>query len=307
VKACQIVATLAVFSGSMRVAQAAAAPVEVGVEGCEVALASELRRLISVELAAARDSGAHITPGDLSIVCGVSDAEIVVFDVGAQRLTQRRVDLSQVEPPARARVIAITAAELLRAAPPTTPERSPRAVEPVRRAIPSRATSYAIGLGPSLLSFATGTGPFFGGALLSRVDLVPSAALEASASVSGAEHRLTGGRAQLLLGHASAGAAWRAMRQWPDLSLFAGLRLGWVRGRGQPDDPDITLARTVSLPWAGPVLGIDVRWWPSILGAGIRAEAGYTVVSAYGRVDRARQVELQGAFVSVTALLALGT
>jgi hypothetical protein len=269
---------------------------------CSPELSAELERLISVELTGAELDGASNL--SLGIDCRRNSTRIVVFE-GALPRAERSIASSAIEEPARARVLAIAAAELLRASVQrflAVSHAQPAPSEPVRRA----QRSLAIAAGATLQSFVTGAGPFLGGALLSRVQMSGPWQLEASAALSSASERLSRGRAELLLGSAFLGPALQVRKRGPESSAFLGVRIGWLRARGEADVSELTMSRTITLPWAALAGGADLRVWSAVPGVGVRIEGGYTLVNAFGRVDDARELELKSAFVTLAAFFAFG-
>ncbi len=285
------------------------------VRDCPTLDQAELSRLLALELV---DSASLVLTDppvgatQLSLECRSDDEALLQID---DRLTHKQVSrnvaLAQVAGNARARVLSIAMAELLRASRLELTARPPQVVQPVARLVVAPATvengrRFSVAIGPSAQAFARGADVFWGATLLADVELAARLPVEVGASLLRDSARVRGGRAELLLGTLQAGAGWVLLRRPFVGSVRGAARLGWLRGRGIPDDSTRTQARQLGLPWGSANLCFDGRLALKPAFVGVRLEAGYTLANAIGRVDTSNELELSGLLASASLLFGLG-
>lgn len=291
---------------SLAVSAAAATVPRVSVEGCPDSLSKGLERFVAIELEPLTGDASEI---DVQVGCGV-DTAVLLVSVDGQAQT-RSMDLRSIAPSVRARVVALTVAELVRelgALPPPPPAASaPEPVEADHRAPapPARDTS----VGELEAFFQAGQFDLYGGVLLGgglrfayngarpwRLSLDFGASSSESSSELGSARLILAGLGARVGYELPLGELW--------LELGAGGRAGVARisGSAAHDEGEVEAA-SVAGAWSAPFVfvGLDAPFsngWR----LGIDAEVGYVTLPVRGRVQGGDDVEVDELWTS----LALG-
>jgi hypothetical protein len=285
------------------VASAATLP-RVSVEGCPPSLSRGLEGFVAIELEPLSEGTSEI---DVQVGCG-ADTVVLLVSVDGQAQT-RSMDLRTIAPSVRARVVALTVAELvreLRALPP--PQPAPPSPAPVDRPTPAAPQRRTVG---ELEAFFQSTqfdldgGVLIGGGLrFAYTGLKPwRLALDFGASTYRRVSEL--GSARLILAGLGArvGRALPVGELW--LELGAGGRAGVARISGSAAN-DQASAASVAGAWSAPFvfLGLDAPVGGSWR-LGLDAELGYVLSPVRGRVEGGEDVEVDELWTSLGLGLAV--
>ena len=286
---------------------AAAAP-RLDVAGCPPSLSRGLERFVAIELEPLIDDSDEI---DVQVDCA-EDTVVVLVSVDG-RTQSRSMDLRTIAPSVRGRVVALTAAELVREigalpppAPPPEPTSPPAPVDRAPPAPPPRRTSVGeleaffqaaqfdlngdLVLGGGLRFAYTGFGPWrlaldFGASTFERASELGSARLVLAGLGARVGHSLPLGELGLELG--------------------AGGRVGVARISATSDDADAT-AGSVSGPWGAPLLFAGLA--APLGGAwrlGLDAEFGYVVLPVRGMIQDGEDIEVDELWTALSLGLAV--
>jgi len=188
---------------------------------------------------------------------------------------QRTLALEKVSPSARARLVALAAAELVAALERRPPARAGPAARPRRWALAGVVTLGAVG---------DGYGLAYGGAV--AVDHLPWRYLGWRVEL-GLQHSASPvalGRAEAWLASAVAVLTVNRSVRWGRLTAGLGGRLGLCHLTGHADDPSTVDAGTVTGAWGGPHALLEARLdlGRTLLSLGV--EATYISLPVAGRV-----------------------
>jgi hypothetical protein len=223
-----------------------------------------IRELISLELAprVVRLGGEALEDRQTTgvvLTCEADRAQIVVRDP-ARPNQALELDLSTIAAPARARLIALSLAELLATADMEPAANVPEIPEPAPPRPRPRDSSMWLAAGivregePRLLAPSLQTG------LVLNVAGLPLAAVMALDAQRGARD-VPAGRVTLWTVSGSAGPATQLHAGPLELGLGAGVRLGYARMIGDADETQAAVSgHTVSGLWWGPTLGASASW-----------------------------------------------
>jgi len=250
--------------------RARAQPVALDMSGCEEPAPSEVRALLGVELHEQLLGEDDLVPGDAQTVevrCTQAEAELSVRETASHRV----VALASVPAGLRARVLALSIAELARpqpiAAPPpppaevvTEPEEPEPDVEAEAEAPDDRFTrpaSYALwaaaeGQATPLLGL--------GGSVLLRVKVQELLAWSSAASIGQARADIDRGKLRVLSVSLRTGLALLLESSRASLHVGAGMRGGWLQLTGEPSDAADTAAAHFDTWFVGPALFGGVSW-----------------------------------------------
>jgi hypothetical protein len=307
-------AVVGVVAFSARGFASDAPTVHVELEGCQELPAREVQRVVQAELGAHADVDAAAVSAYIRIRCETSGLELQVRDALSRKVLTRRIDLSALDPPARARLLAIAAAELviaswaelelsstLRVAPegrPPHPDvaraarlivRRHRAEARERETSRSRRdedpTVTRMLVAASMRRFLQLDGAIWGGGIRFAQDLPNHLSWMADGLFETGEVGQALGTFRTTT--ATVGGAVLLHQRWSQsvLRLGAGLRLGVVRTAGL--DGEASRA-TSFVPWGWPAAVTSLSVWPSdSLVLELHGEASYAKlpVSAGARGD----------------------
>jgi hypothetical protein len=290
--------------------------VALAMDPCVTAPATEVRRILGIDLGALLDDAAG-PPSDVTraaIGCQAALVELRVDDPITGKSLTRAIDLSSTPPPARARLLALAVSELITASWTELETNAQPAVPPQGAVASPAARLSALGavekhrpppaLRPlrvvALASgqfFFTQAGALWGGGLRVGQDRGRGLAWAVDAL---AHH----GSAQTALGDVvadtiSVGPMALYQHRWPRVALRigGGARGGAARLEGQPGAPGVHGAAVWS-GWLGPLAAASLTVAPaSRLALELGLEGGYVVVPFGGRVDGVRQVAIDGAWI----------
>jgi hypothetical protein len=278
----------------------------------------EVQRIVAIELRAlmtGRDSGTEpITR--VNVDCYNPLVEIRVEDPVTRKSLVRRIDLSTTERSIRARLLALAIAELVSSSwtelvsnpepsvVPAGPSASDRerlaAKQVVRVRDEARHRPVTFGAGAQSRWFLRGAGPLFGG----QVEVLPGLPVGVLTIDATIVHGVvTASLGDVSITTASGGVGWRAHyidSLWL-LEAGAAARLGAIWLSGTPRAPDQVRSNGGKSVTAGPVFVVRAGILPSertVLTLG--AELGYDAIGAAARVDGAREVRFDGAWIGVT-------
>jgi hypothetical protein len=279
----------------------AAAEPRVTVEGCPESLSRGLERFVGIELEPLSDGTREI---DVQVGCG-TDTVVLLISVDGQSQT-RSMDLRAMAPSVRARMVALTAAEVVRelqALPPLPPrkESEPIAVDDGSRAPRKRDDSVGEleGFFQAAQFDLYGNVLLGGGLRFAYTDARPwRFALDFGAST----YRYTSELGSVRLILASFGA--RIGHVVPlgslALELGAGGRVGVARISGTPAAEEQVASGSVAGVWSAPFGFLGVA--APISGdwrVGADLEIGYVTSPVRGRVDEGDDVEVDELYTSL--------
>jgi hypothetical protein len=285
---------------------------------CALASPIEVRRILNIELRGALVETAATT--EVSVACGDgATAQIAAHDPESGRTLERSVALATAAPLARARLLALSIAELALTlerereatpppkpaspppAAPKPPEISPPTAHTPLTKEPRRLQLSAVGAGHG---FFAGSGFLAGGGLRIAQDLTRHY-FGWSSDVS-AEH----GAATVTAGIVnvdvlSVEASLFFSRHWRKLGIRigAGARGGAVHLAGTPATSSVR-GSTVWGGWVGPLGRASLVVTPTrrfVIELGL--DGGYVLVPVAGLVDGARKVAIDGGWVGFSVAL----
>ena len=279
--------------------------VEVSVaDACGRVDRAQLARLLNVE--ERRDTSAGVQQARVSVTCEGGVVRLQVERRGEASLPRRRTfAASDVAGEVGARVLALSAIELLNArTPEPEPTREPEP-EPARPPPPRRQPPRAPA--PSVRLMAVGTvrsfgfeHPLAGGGLSVDYLRLSRLGLRLEFDVAVAERGYESGSAHLQLTTLSAQAGYLALHDAWSARLFAGYRFGAARISGEAAPGVIAPVGTVAGASGGPLLsaGLGLRSgsWVAELGA----EAGLVSFPLEGRVQGHDSIGLDGYWLGVS-------
>jgi len=283
--------------------------------------------LLNIELGAEPADAASPPAATLSLGCSGSLVILSVEDAVTSKVVTRLVDLSAVDPSARARLMALTASELVLAswmevrmeprevippaAPPPAPELKARVSEVVEPQIQSTAPPLRLGASAMTSTFLSALAPIFGVAL--HLTQPFSSTWAWNLSLLGGLGQLEGSigeRGQAVsIGVTTAALAWslRYTRSVGPLDLWVGaaalVGLAYLTGE-RPVATNLT-ATPAYAPWAGPALQLAAAYPVServrLL---LQVEGGLLVLGTIARVrsqnsgDQPAVTELRGGWLA---------
>jgi hypothetical protein len=293
--------------------------VELTIRGCTDELATEVRRMIALDLGESSIAAGSEAPrsgerDQLEITCNARAVQVRA-ESAPRPPVDNELDLDAFPKDAVARAMALAAIEALsaaspiflehvqaerarRAAPrsaPSSEQRAPQEDHPKTQPPPRRVW---LGVAPAARRF--GARPQLL-ALGGQVDLTlrPSEALSVGIDIEIAlAHRRSAlGELDARLLSSSLWAGPSLRRDDFSVALVAGARAGVASLSGVATSTNVR-AHTASKPWAGPLLAIrmDQAW--GAFAAGLSLEAGLTLVGAEGLVDQQTQLSIGGAWLS---------
>jgi hypothetical protein len=282
------------------------------IDDCLAGERDEVTRIVGVELAAAQLPGPAV---DVAIRCGAgSSVEIAVSSPDTAAET-RVVDLGSAMPKARARLLALTVAEMVSIhgtpAPPTPPPPTPPPVvappppmdqPPISPPPTSRFQLSAMASAHRF--FSGGDGFLLGGGLRVAEDLRYHLGWIAAAFV---EHGSSGFAIGTVSTDLISGDLGLALHlDWTHLTLrfVAGLRGGWVFFAGTPVSG--ATANSLSGPWLGPLGAVSLAFTPiRRLLFELILDGGYTILPVTGRVAPSDKVAIDGAWIGLQIAVGL--
>jgi hypothetical protein len=307
-------AASAAGDGSAR-AEASRPPVVIEFEECEQPLEAEVRRIVGVELrATVIDAvGAREAATRVVATCRGSEVNLMLADAATAKHLERTLALSEAEPPARARLLALAVAELVvasgheiqdgpepteQALPPRQPPPSAARAAQDASAEQTSAMAEAIGVarsfpGSGLWLLGAGARGFL---TLSRPLMLM---LEATAEW-GQTSRTTGQVGARAIGGAL-GLGWGVRREWAFIMPWAGARAGVARLTGEPSlGATATSGETQSGPWLGPEIGALVTFFPrATVHVTVALSAGAILLGVRGEVVGERDVNVLGPWAAL--------
>ncbi len=273
---------------------------------------AQLARLLNVE--ERRDASAGVQQARVSVTCDGDIVRLQVEQRGEDALPRARVfAAADVAGEVGARVLALSAIELLNARAPDTepapkPEPKPERLPPPRPGPPPPAPA------PSVRLMALGTmrsfgfqAPLTGGGLSVDYLRLSELGLRLEFDVAVANHSYDSGSAHLQVTTLSAQAGYLALHDNWSTHLFAGYRFGSGRISGEAASGVPARVGTVAGASGGPLvsagLGLRFASWVAELGA----EAGLVSFPLEGTVQRHDSIALDrywlGLSLNVGALL----
>lgn len=291
-------------------------PVVVELKQCEQPLATEVRRIVGVELRATVVDAAGAGEAVIRVVatCHGSEVELSLADAVTARHLDRTVALAAAAPAGRARLVALAVAELVVASwqeiesspeptkrdlPPPEPQREARITEGASPEQPrASAMAEAVGVartfpGSDLWLLGAGARGFF---TLSRPFTL---ALELTAEW-GKTSRAPGQVAARALGGALA-LGWGIERKWLFVMPWVGARAGVARLTGEPSpDSTTTVGETQSGSCLGPEIGVSATLFPHAAAHAVVAlSAGTMLLGVRGEVMGDRNVNVLGPWAAL--------
>jgi len=283
-----------------------AAALRVTVESCPPSLSRGLERFVTIELEPLTDEGSET---DVEVSC--SDDNVVLLVSLDGRTQTRSMDLRTIAPSVRGRVVALTAAELVRelgAAPPPEPE--PTAPAVIDRPSPGPAhRPTPVGELEAFFQSAqidTLGDVLVGGGLRFAYSGARPWRLALDFGASTFQRTSPIGTARLIL----AGLGARAGYTVPlggelGLELGGGGRVGVARISGTPADDEASAA-SVAGAWSAPLafVGLEAplaRFWR----LGLDLEVGYVLVPVRGRIEGGDDVNVDGLWTSLSLGIAV--
>lgn len=228
---------------------------------CGSVARDELRELVALELAPRPVQSPREVPADASITraeltCSETRARLFVRDAARQQQHELGLDLAQIDPPARARLIALALAELIATVdmePVSAPERADETAAPEpSAALRLGRSSWWLGAGLSRAGRPRVLAPSLQTGVVARLARLPLALLSDLQLQRGA--RTVGpGRMVVWTTSGSLGLAGMLRAGPAELALGLGMRLGYARLVGEAGAADVSIAaHTVQGLWWGP-------------------------------------------------------
>jgi len=285
-------------------------PVVVDLEHCEEPLAAEVRRIVGVELRATVVDASQVRGAATQVLASCRGAEVglVVKDGATGKRLERAVELAAAAPAARARLVALAAAELVvtsrqeieEAPAPSieaTPPPPPAQVQRVARAKQVSAMAEAIGAvrafpGSALWLLGAGARGFFTISRPFTLTLEVTAAWGKASRTTGqvAGRAISGGL----------GLGWGIERKWAFIMPWVGARAGVASLTGEPGPGSQASGRTQSGPCLGPELGASVTLFPHAPAhVTVTLSAGVMLLGVRGEVTGDRNVDVQGPWAAL--------
>ena len=296
------------------------------VDACVPLDREKFEYLLNIELGAGPADAGSPPAATLSLSCSGSLVILSVEDAVTSKVVTRLVDLSAVDPSARARLMALTASELVLAswmevrmeprevippaAPPAAPELKARVSEVVEPQIKSTAPPLRLGASGTSSAFLSALAPIFGVALHLTQPFSSTWAWNLSL-LGGLGHiqGTIGERGQTVsIGVTTAALAWslRYTRRAGPLDLWVGaaalVGLAYLKGE-RPIATNLT-ATPAYAPWAGPALQLAAAYPVSdTVRLLLQAEAGFLVLGTKAGVRTQSNseepvVELRGGWLA---------
>jgi hypothetical protein len=237
-------------------ARACAQAVALDMSACERPAPDVVRALVGLELRERLLQAGAALPSDAQVVeirCSELEAQLWLRGTEARK----RVALASVPVELRARLLALSVAELARPLALTTPAFPPplaAAYSPPTAASPAPIAAPRYLLWAGMEAHAT---PLFalGGALLLRVKLHALVSWSSAGSLTLASIEIDRGELRVLQVSLRSGLALVLFdSSLASLQLGAGVRGGWLRLRGEPADAERTTAAHFSAFYLGPAL-----------------------------------------------------
>lgn len=303
---------------------AAHPPVALTLDACGDLSEAEVQRIVGVELGAPLVPAAAPSRPTTRITarCGGGAITITVDDAITRKSLHRSLGLEAIPAAARARLIALSIAELLSVSwseldsdptPPIEPEgprssvaeiHAARAVarERARRASPSHFTASAF-LGVELFT-AHPTELWILGA---RLGWSSASSLSLHVDLAGGHGSTTTTLGDIGVDTWSATGSVLLRRERAAWTLYVGggLRVGVARITGHPSAPELTRGHTITGGWGGPLFAGSLTYSPQTpLLIGLAAEAGYAVIPVRALVGGEPSTGVAGVFLG--AVLSAG-
>jgi hypothetical protein len=285
---------------------AAAAGVEVEVaEACTRVDRAQLTRLLNIEQR--RDASAGVAHARVSVTCEGEAVTLRVEQRGdGSRPRTRTLSVADVTGEVGARVLSLSAIELLNARAPAEPE-PVRAVRPEPNPVRPPAAARARLPAPSVRLMAVGTArsfeldhPLAGGGLSVDYLRLAGLGLRLEFDVAIAERRYEMGSAHVQLTTLAAQAGYLALHDAWSARAFVGYRFGAGRIAGTTDSGVVAPVGTVAGACGGPLisggLGLRSGSWVGELGG----ELGLVSFPLEGRVAGHDPVALDGYWLGAT-------
>lgn len=269
---------------------------QVEVMRCELS-AHEISRIASIELARA--------PQELdvraSVICSPQFMEIEIEDRRTQKIMNRQTPLAQLPMGTRERFAALAIAELVESGlrepmAPTDVDATvrPQTEDPVttRRVRLLAAGTVRVFPGVGLLQV--------GAAVRAHVALLGPIGLTFDVAADHGSTRLIAGRVDA--DSVSAGLFVHARGEWSMVSIAGGvgIRAGWARLQGFPDDDTVFTGGIVSAPLGGPALMLDFGLQLRRFLVSLGFEAGLPVYGLEGLIDGERGTGFTGAWFAAS-------
>jgi hypothetical protein len=289
-----------------RPALAAGVEVEVA-DACTRVDRTQLTRLLNVEQR--RDANAGVQQARVSVTCEGDVVTLRVEERGDVSLPRTRtLSVADVTGEVGARVLSLSAIELLNARAPVEPQPQPqRTVKPELESVRSSAPARARAPAPSVRLMAVGTArsfafehPLAGGGLSVDYLRLVGLGLRLEFDVAIAERRYELGSAHLQLTTLSAQAGYLALHDAWSARAFVGYRFGAGRIAGTTESGVIARVGTVAGACGGPListgLGLRSGSWVAELGG----EAGLVSFPLEGRVAGHDPIRLGGYWLGLS-------
>jgi len=236
-------------------------------QACDGVPRTELRELVTLELAprllrVPSDERDDADSTDVRLSCDAESARLVVRE--AARPPQELVlDLSSIAVAARARLIALSLAELLATADMEPIEPAPRSTaneEPASPRVPARHSSGWLAAGLAREATPRVLAPSLQTGLVLNLAGLPLA-LVAELDAQRGERDVPAGHVTLWTVSGSVGPATQLRAGPLELVLAAGVRLGYARMIGDTEASQTSvIGHAVSGLWWGPTLGASGTW-----------------------------------------------
>ncbi len=303
---------LATFSARAEPTHIEAPKIHLNVEACLGVSAEETQRIAAIELRAeVLDATEHANEMTrIDVQCEGDGASIQVFDPLTRKSLARAISLVSVAPSARARLLALAAAELVAAswielesnpdpvlepdmaAPPRGGRAAARAVirDRIRASRPIAASSppprWQIDALVDTRWFTVDPVALLGVGVRASFDPYRTVGVEVDVLVEHANSDQSLGAVSFDL--ASLGAALRLRKEMRPFLLHGGpgLRLGFARFAGSPYSTASAVGHDVDGFWAGPIAAVGASYGTSQrLSLSLGLEGGYVFLPVRGIVD----------------------
>ncbi len=300
------------FTASLAQAAGPRAPhVVVALGGCDPEMATEVRRIVALELRAV-----VVAPGTLEavatraeITCRGDTAELRVSDDATSKRLERAVSLSAAGLAGRARLLALAVTELVDASweeaesnpeprVPPVPSPRPEARAAVRRALRERPSAMIDAEGDARWLAASRTWLLGGGARVT-LPLVNALVVRLDAAAETGEVSRSLGDVAVEMFGGSVGLGWMLDGSWVSVLPWIGVGGGYARLVGLPG-----LGATGHVEqgaWGGPGGGVELALWPhESVHATLGLSAGGALWGVRGYVAGGQEADVLGLWTAVT-------
>ena len=277
--------------------------------GCESGERQEIGRLVAIDWAGIEESSSS-RAGSITVACREGRFDVSVTRPDGRELT-RSIDLQQLPPRARPRIIAIAVVELFAAsAVETPPSPSPAAVPApdadfdLKRPTTTPCCRLHVEVAGSGRTFLRGLPRLLGGGLRGSTQ---HGLFGFDALVEVGAPSTTQGSVQVLSLTSGVTAGWSFALDTAMLRAGCGLRAGVAKLSGEPNDPVHWVGQSPWRGWGGPELQASVALHPSSSSVvEFTLESGYSLFSIYGLVADQREVDIRGVWIGAQLGVGIG-